>query len=528
SNNSGLRQKATILFKVPQSGLSVVYTAETAYLPVTIKQYVLDSQGNAAAAGESFTAGVTKYYAGNDDFGRKKYFAKANTLPDSYGLSTASESDFTDNYTVSGASDTHYMAYINTYSGLYINPVAPQGYALAAVQGKAFNPSGAEITYDYHKQDWTDIPAEHSDNGYRITHNYSSYAYLRGVALEIDVYYQPSTSITIKQSMEGNLGTGTLAEVKLTNTNSAAPVTPYKAFTNLNNVFADSVTLTDTSANVNETDEAHPGVLYRTNVIPTNKGVKPQLKIEPKGARNVSSVVISKKVGEEYVALTDSDYTVSGSGAVNGSITFTFNNNIDIGDDYLVEISYGNEKTFTVKAVMLNSDNSTNVVDTQDEFNLTKATITVTGQRYGSNGENLDENAFIDKTVTPNVEKNVFTVTCNPTTVTSATNTRVTLNTSIEEDSEYVIANVQAFNDSNSDLHLVVPGTKTTYVDDQGTTHVVKDGTTYETCTLPSLTSGDNVTVIVYLAKVASVNVSVFNIKDDGTTVENGVPEGLG
>ncbi len=528
SNNSGLRQKATILFKVPQSGLSVVYTAETAYLPVTIKQYVLDSQGNAAAAGESFTAGVTKYYTGNDDFGRKKYFAKANTLTDSYGLSTASESDFTDNYTVTGASDTHYMAYINIYSGLYINPVAPQGYALATIQGKAFNPSGAEITNGYHKQQWTDIPAEHNDNGYQITHNYSSYTYLRGVALEIDVYYQPSTAITIKQSMEGNLGSGTLAEVKLTNTNSAAPVTPYKAFTNLNNVFADSVTLTDTSANVNETDEAHLGVLYRTNVIPTNKGVKPQLKIEPKGARNVSSVVISKKVGDNYVALTDSDYTVSGSGTVNGSITFTFNNNIDFGDDYLVEISYGNEKTFTVKAVMLNSDNSTNVVDTQEEFNLTKATITVTGQRYGSNGENLDEKAFIDKTVTPNVEKNEFTVTYNPTTVTSATNTRVTLNTSIAEGSEYVIANVQAFNDSNSDLHLVVPGTKTTYVDDQGTTHVVKDGTTYETCTLPSLTSGDNVTVIVYLAKVASVNVSVFNIKDDGTTVENGVPEGLG
>ena len=526
SQYDGLMEKASVQFKIPETGLSVIFKCEPIYLPVTVKQYVLDSNGSASAAGNTFTSVITKDPSGEDDFTRVKYFAADNTLTDSYGLGSADQSEFVDNYTAAGASDTHFMYYRNYNDGLYIKPAPAEGYALATVQAKAFNKNGDVISYN---QSLTGIPTyKHAEKGYSISYSGYYYRYLQGAAIEVDVYYQPSTSITIKQSMEGNLGTGTLAEVQLTNTNSAAPVTPYKAFTNLNNVFADSVTLTDNSANVNETDEAHPGVLYRTNVIPTNKGVKPQLKIEPKGARNVSSVVISKKVGDNYVALTDSDYTVSGSGAVNGSITFTFNNNIDFGDDYLVEISYGNEKTFTVKAVMLNSNNSTNVVDTQEEFNLTKATITVTGQRYGSNGENLDEKAFIDKTVTPNVEKNEFTVTYNPTTVTSATNTRVTLNTSIAEGSEYVIANVQAFNDSNSDLHLVVPGTKTTYVDDQGTTHVVKDGTTYETCTLPSLTSGDNVTVIVYLAKVASVNVSVFNIKDDGTTVENGVPEGLG
>ena len=518
--NSGLREKATVKFKIPYDGLSITYTDETPYLPLTVRQYVLDSEGNATAAGESFTVDVNKYYTGNADFGKKKYFANDNTITDSYGLNSALESGFVNNYTVTGASDTHYMVLINYYSGINVAPNAPEGYALATIQGNAFNPSGEEITNNYHKQEWTVVPNEYDNNGYRITHSSGSCAYLRGATLEVDVYYQPTTTLTVKQQMDGHLENSTLATVTITNTNTAAPVSPYKAYTDPDSSkFADKVTLTDTNANVTDTDTNVTGALFRTSKLGVNKGTKPQIKIEPKGARNVSSVTILKKNGNEYEAVPDTAYIVEGSGGVNDFITYTFNNNINIGDDYLVNIVYGTEKTLTVKTVMLDINNTEDEVDSQEDFDKCKATVTVSGKLYDTDGKETSEKPFIDKSVAPNEIIDSFTVTSAKKTVTGQTNTNVTINTSIGEGSQYVIANVKAVKDNGSGLHLVVPGTKK-YKD--------KDVTTYENCTMPSLTSTDNVTVIVYLAKAAKVKVNVYNIRDNVNEIHNGVPSELG
>ena len=162
---------------------------------------------------------------------------------------------------------------------------------------------------------------------------------------------------------------------------------------------------------------------------------------------------------------------------------------------------------------MLNDNNSTNIVDTDAEFALTKATINVTGQRYDVNGNNTEDKAFIKDSQ----EINSFSVTNAPVSVTAYTNTNVTVQTNIEQSSKYVIANVVALKENtNVDLHLVVPQSRK--IDG-------KDVVTYETCTLPSLTSGDsNIEVLVYLAKVADVKVSVYNVLSDGTIVD-GVPQ---
>ena len=525
---SALREKATVRFKVPEGGMSITYTAETPYIPVTVKQYVLDSEGSATAAGESFTAAVTKYYPGSNEFGKYKFFAEDNTLTDSYGLSAASQDDFVNDYTVTGAGDTHYMVYLNEYSGLYVMPNAPTGYALATIRAKALNSAGADVATGY-KQSLVDVPTTYNaTNGYQINYSYASYQYLRGESIEVDVYYQPTTTLTVKQQMDGHLESGTLATVTVTNANAEAPQSPYKAYVDPDKKLADSVTLTDTSANVTEVDEEVTGALFRTSVLGINKGTKPSIKIEPKGARNVSSVTIYKKNGGDYVEIPASDYTVTGTGAVNGSITYTFNNAVDIGDDYRVDIVYGTEKTLTVKTVLLDANNGENEVDTEAEFNECKATITVSGKLYDTDGNEIEGETFTDKSVDPNVYLSSFTVTSEAKTVTGQPNTNVTIRTSIGEGSQYVIANVKALKDNGSDLHLVVPGTKTSYVDEQGNTQVIKDGTTYETCTMPSLTSSDNVTVVVYLAKVAKVTVNVYNIRDSASEIQNGVPNELG
>lgn len=513
---SGLLEKATLQIKMPASGLDMTYTEEVPYLPVTVKQFVIDSEGNVTAAGESFSSTVTKYYTGSDELGKKKYFYANTSVTDTYKMWNANESEFVDSYTVTGAGDTHNMIFINTYSGLYINPAAPEGYALATIQGKAFNLAGDEITYDYHKQQWTNIPTDHNNSGYLITHNYSSYAYLRGATLEVDVYYRPLTTLTIKQEMDGTLENDTLATVTITNTGTLS--SPYKAYTDLDSKLVDSVTLTDNKSNVTETDDDHIGSLFRTSVLGVHQGVLPQIRITPSGARNVSSVKISKKSGDEYVEIPSTAYTVEGDGKTNSYITYTLTDAVEFGEDYLVEIVYGRQQNLTVEAVIRDASGNETIVNSQELYNQSCLdVISVTGQRYGATGEDIEEYAFGDVN-NPSEQFDSFNVTTAPHTVNSATNTKVTIDTSFNANSDYVIANVVAYNDKGSALNLVVPGTK----EKNG-----NSGVTYESVTLPSLTSSDNVTVKIILTKVATVKVNVFTILEDGTSIKEGTPDGV-
>ena len=508
SRYDGLMEKASVQFKVPETGLSVIFKCEPIYLPVKVKQYVLDSNGSASAAGNTFTSAVTKNPSGEDDFTRVKYFAADNTLTDSYGLGSADQSEFVNNYTAAGASDTHFMYYRNYNDGLYIKPAPAEGYALATVQAKAFNKNGDVISYN---QSLTGIPTyKHAEKGYSISYSGNYYRYLQGAAIEVDVYYQPSTTLTVNQTIDGIISpTGLLASVTVTNANPSAPVSPYKAYVNPinNDLPADSFVIEDSASNMTAGEN---GGNVRSDAFTVNKGTKPQLAIKPEGSRTIASVTIYKKISGEYQEVSADSYTFAES---NGTQTYTFKNEYAIGDDYKVDIVFGVEKTLTVKAVMLNDNNSTNIVDTDAEFALTKATINVTGQRYDVNGNNTEDKAFIKDSQ----ETNSFSVTNAPVSVTAYTNTNVTVQTNIEQSSKYVIANVVALKENtNVDLHLVVPQSRK--IDG-------KDVVTYETCTLPSLTSGDsNIEVLVYLAKVADVKVSVYNVLSDGTIVD-GVPQ---
>lgn len=514
---SGLREIATLQLKVPEEGLTLTYTDETPYLPVTVRQYVLDSEGNATEAGEGFTADVTKY-ADSSEFGKNKYFASDNTLTDSYGLNTLNQSNFVNNYTVTGASDTRYMVWMNSYSnGLYVKPNVPEGYTIAAVQGKAYNPAGDEITTAAHKQSWTDVRNDSYDTtkGYLFNYSSNSYSYLRGASLEVNVYYQPATTLTVKQTYVGTLG-NSLPSITITNANTSAPLTPYSAYIN-DNRFVSSISLTNSSSNVNEQDPDYPSERYRTTEFGMNAGTKPQVKVNLAGARNVASIKLYQKTATGNIEVPDTDYTVSGTGEVNGNITLTMNNAVAIGDNYLVDIVYGNQRTLTVKPVM--RDSSNNELSGNDySFADTKATITVNGKLVAADGTELSDMPFIP---TDGEGINSFTVTQDAVTYNAYTNTRITLDTMIDSTSDYVIANVKALDDRGNDLNLVTP---TTVYDDQG----LPLGTTYEHCTLPSLTSGDNVTIVVYFAKVAELKVKVVTVGDDGTTLTHGVPHGAG
>ncbi|MCR5653211.1 MAG: hypothetical protein K6F88_05355, partial [Ruminococcus sp.] len=336
---------------------------------------------------------------------------------------------------------------------------------------------------------------------------------LRGASLEISVYYRPKTSITIKQEMDGNLNleTSVLSTVTISSTTTVS--SPFKAYTTAGRNTMNSYQIDSYRSDVTETDDQASGKLYRTTYFGTHKGVKPQIQIEPKGSRYVSSVKILKKTNGAYAEVPSSAYSVDGTGDVYDSITYTFLNAVDFGDDYRVEIVYGRQQRLTVKAVMRNANEQETEINNSalyTQSGLDK--ITVTGHRFDISGADTNDSAFSDTADETN-QFDSFEVTSAPRTVNSATNTRVNIDTSFNANSEYVIANIIAYNDQGTNLNLAVPGTKTY----NGNTV-----TTYENSTLPSLSSANNVTVKIILTKVASVKVNVFTILEDGTTKVDG------
>lgn len=523
SQYDGMMEKATLQIKVPENGLIMTYSYEPVYLPITVKQYVLDQNGDASAAGSSFTSLITKKSGSSNDYSQNKYFAADGTLTDSYGLGTANQSEFTDSYTVTGETDTHYMYYRDSSEGIYIKPDAPEGYSLATIRAKALNKNGEIITKN---QNLTTVPTYNdSQKGYTVEYNAWGIKYLQGATIEVAVYFQPTTTLTLKQTYVGSLS-GSLPSINITNSNSEAPTWPFKPFlfdspdSSTDAEMKDSVALTNTQSNVNEQDlENHPNERYRTTVIGLAKGTKPSVKVSLAGARNVASIKLYKKNGAVYEEVPADGYTLTGTGAVNSSITLTLNSAAEFSDDYFLDILYGNQKTFTVKAAMM-SDGNQILTGSDYNYSLTKADIAVSGQVVAANGNELEDMPFTPTGGGDGI--NSFTVTQDAKTYNTVTNTRVTVNTSIDSSSNYVIANVRAFDDRNNDLNLVTP---TTVYDKQSGKPL---GTTYETCTLPGLTSDDNVTLIVYLAKVADVKVSVYTVGDDGVTIVNGVPHGAG
>ncbi len=508
---SGLMERAVIQLKIPANGFNMTGYAETPYLPVTVKQYVLNSDGSASAAGDSFTTTVRKFYYVNSDLSNYKYFNK-NDITDTAGLESANQDQFTGSYTVTGESDTHYMVYLNETQGMYLMPSAPEGYDFATMEAKALNPAGNAVSDNTHKQNLTSVPSIYNSSGYQIS--FHNGCFLRGASLEVDVYYRPTTGITVKQGIDGTLdNTAVLSKITVSSTTSVD--LPFKAYTTTEKVMLNTFEQDSKKADYSDIDSERPGLMFRNTYLAAHMGVTPQIKIEPKGARNVSSVKILKKNNNEYVEIPSTAYTVEGTGAVNSYITYTFTNAIEFGDDYVVDIVYGRQQIFTVTAVMRNASGNETPINSTDSYNRSGLDkITVTGQRYNVSGTNTDDYAFSDSDDNTN-KYNSFEITNSSKTVNSSTNTKVTIATTFKQNSEYVIANIIAYNDAGSNLNLAVAGTKE--VDG-------KTVTTYENSTLPSLSSPDNVTVKIILTKVATVKVSVFTILSDGETIEPGTP----
>ncbi|MCR5653690.1 MAG: leucine-rich repeat protein [Ruminococcus sp.] len=518
---SGLQDRVTIRLKIPENGLSITGYAETAYLPVTVKQYVLDNNGNAQAADENFTTKVTRYCTSSTDLAVYKYFNK-NDITDTAGLESANQDQFTGSYTLTGASDTHYMVHLNDTQGLYLMPSAPEGYDFATMEGKALNIAGNPISNTTHKQSLTDVPSNYTSDGYQIRFN--SGVYMRGASIEVDVYYRPKTGITIKQGIDGTLDpTDVLSKITLTTTTDVD--LPFKAYTKTDKVMLNTFEQSSRKDNYSGIDENRPGLMFHNTYLSAHRGVVPQIKIEPQGARNVSAVKIYKKNNstDEYEEVPDTAYTTQGTGNTGSYITYTFTNAIEFGDDYVIDIVYGRQQLFTVKAVMRNASGQETEINDNSTYNQSGLDkITVTGQRYDIYGNDTTDRAF--STIGDQSETfDDFELTNSSRRVNCETNTRVSIATTLKQNSQYVIANIIAYDNDNNNLNLVVAGKKTV-----GEGQNQRTETTYENSTLPSLSSPDNVIVKIILTKVATVRVNVFTILADGTTAEPGTPREIG
>ena len=515
-----------INIKVPEDGLKITMTSSYTYIPLTVEQYVIGDDGTVTAAPDAFTATVDAAGSG-DDFQRNKYFYKS-FVNDYYSLLSMDQSEFTSSFTVTGASEKRNAAYGGLSSSYYyygynITPVPAEGYMLAGFDPTATNrdsdPIRSITEYDAYFNRESRNPDRYGD-AFRF--KYAYFGYGRSSAQTVRIYYQKQTSLVVKQTYSGTLG-NTLPSINVTNADTAAPAAPYKPFIyntgNSTTDFKDSVNITNNSYQITERDPENPNERYRTVTMGLNKGARPSVKVTLAGSRNIASLRLLKKDGDDYAEVPATAYTVEGSGDVNTYIRLTFNSGVDIGENYLIDIVYGNQMTFTVKGAMM-SDNNQILTDDDYDYSRTMASIRVDGHMTGPDGSVLEEKPF--KPTGEGSAVSTFFVNQNPVTYNAFTNTKVTVTTTLNENSQYVIANVVAYNDSGSNQNLVTPNK----VKDPETGKEL--GSTYGTCTLSSLTSTDNVTLIVYFAKVADVKVSVYTIGDDPDTIMDGVPHGYG
>lgn len=500
--------------KVPKNGgLKITCAPQETYVPVSVSQYVVDSEGNVVAADNSFSATVTKYKANNstDDYVCAKYFTQSFS-DDYYSMLTSNEG-FADSFTVTGdTEEIHNMALDSKETGYYINPVTvPDGYEITAIDCAAYDRAGNRLSnissYDsndsYFSYGNRPTAIAKDSNGFKIRVNAYSQGYSRSWRQKVKVYYTKVTKLTVHQYLnEALANNNNISTVALANNSGTLPETAFTPY--IDTTFKDSISFyisKNTRTSVTDTE------YYWEQAYKVNQGTVPSVKITPTSTRGISEVKAYRLVdGEKQeIALTYNSSTGY----------YTFDSAAAAGEDLHIEITYAVQTTLRVKVRML-SDNNT---DVDNNVSLTKATVNVTGHTVNADST-VDDVPFRRSGETEPF--GTYTVeTKEDVLVYGSSGTHLTIQTNFDGASNYVVANVKM---STSDGLADSTG----WSDVTGITPASReiDGETaynYNTCTVSGLTAGKNTQITVYLLRTAPMTVSVYTYDTSGVAHE-GVP----
>ena len=514
----------TILtLKVPRdNGLKITCAPQETYVPVSVSQYVVDNEGTVTAAGDSFSASVTKYTTGNDDdYVTDRFFTQSYV--DDYYSKLNETNGFTDSFTVSGSTvEKHNEALNNSETGYYIKPVSvPDGYEIAAIECQSYdrdnNAMSDTWSYNYYDSNYTatNRPGSILKNadGYRIRVNSSSTGYARSWRQEVKVYYAKTAKLTVHQHLNEALSNNNnIATVNLTNqggTLVADAFTPYIDDTD-STPYESSVSIITKRDGKTSLDGTE---YYWKKELKVNKGTVTRFTVTPSATRSISAVRVYRLVDGEK---TDVPFTtVSGTGSAGAQTVYQLENAFAADDDIHIDITYAIQTTLRVKAVMLNDSNS----EVENNVSLTKATVDVTG--YTVNADSTSDNTPFRREGETDPFGSFTVQTTESVLVYGSSGTNLTIQTNFSEPSDYVVANVKMR--AGDSLSSSYSWNWITGVTPISTTIDGETAYNYNTCTVSGLTAGKNTEIIVYLLRTAKMNVSVYTYDTSGTAHE-GVP----
>ena len=128
----GVCETLTFTLSVPENGMSVTSMPMYTYIPVEVRQRIVDENGNYLRDGDSSLTTTVERYQYNStnatDYTNNKYFYVSSNTDYYDNLTSASPIYVQNSFTASGASTKAWMAKGHYFHGLYLSPQIAEGY----------------------------------------------------------------------------------------------------------------------------------------------------------------------------------------------------------------------------------------------------------------------------------------------------------------------------------------------------------------------------------------------------------------
>lgn len=471
-------------FTMPDKDILIEVSYNDGYSPILVEQYVIDYDGTQRPAGSEFSAEFT---GTPYDFGDEQY------------AFTDAEGNHVNTLTTVSADENHYQfkARKNT-TNVSFKLNMPEGYTMAGLKWGVGGYNYGDF-FNRINNYYGGNPALY-ENGIYNTNNTTFYSYLgnAGYAHKFVIYYTRSNPMTVVQKTGGTVVSDNktaLGTVTLSRDDSSSENTELAPFSN--------VAGSTTAASSGSTWTSAAFALLsnnQENTLCVATGTKLKIDVKPDAARIIKSVKAYK-----IQAGTESELALTAAESTNyTSASYTVDELIQPDTEIRLEVEYAVADKLKVEVLCMDSETGKLVPNT------TEASVTITGSGA------VTEYAFQKLNGTDWMD--AFTVTDNET-VTTIGNTNLDIKVNLPADSEYVLANVYAYQmdnngNANGETSEVVP--QKTSVGD------FSECRDFSHCTFTM--PGASSLIRVYLAKTAQVNVSFRARNDDGEFSSDNIP----
>lgn len=469
---------------MPDKNILIEMSYNDGYSPILVEQYVIDDDGTQRLAGSEFSAEFT---GTPYDFGDEPY------------AFTDAEGNRVNTLTAVSTDENHYQFKTRKNTkNISFKLNMPEGYTMAGFKWRAGGYNYGDF-FNSSNNYYSINASSYEDGIYKLGAVCDSQCGGANLAIKFVIYYTRSNTMTVVQKTGGAVAPDNktaLGTVTLSRDDSSSKNTDLAPFSEVvGSTIAASQGSTWNTAAFNLLSNNQENTLY----IAT--GTKLKIDVKPDAARIVKSVKAYKIQNgvENELALTAAESTSY------TSASYTVDELIQPNTEIRLEVEYAVADKLKVEVLCMDSETGKLVPNTTD------ASVTITGSGA------VTEHAFQELNSTEWMDD--FTVTDNKT-VTTIGNTNLDIQVDLPADSEYVLANVYAYQMDNNgnasgETSAVYPH-KTSVAD-------FSECRDFSHCTFTM--PGTSSLIRVYLAKTAQVKVSFQARNDEGEFSSDNIPK---